>query len=135
MASWQENNRRGEGVRVNLSEKASGLGVEESVGASRRTEQRRGDHRRGGGRNGGWVTVVVDILLILLVVGVAVGGYFTYRAIKNAYQPTYETRKIEFEIALVDVDQRSCRSVCRETISGIRTGRTVPALVALTRSV
>ena len=92
-------------MRVNLSEKASGFGVEESVGASRRTEQRRGDHRRGGGRNGGWVTVVVDILLILLVVGVAVGGYFTYRAIKNAYQPTYETRKIEFEIALVDVDR------------------------------
>ena len=103
MASWQENNRRGEGVH--LSEKASGLGIEETAGACRRPEQRRGGRRRGKGREVRWTTVGLDILLILLVVGVAVGGYFTYRAIKKAYQPVYETRKIEFEIALVNVDR------------------------------
>ena len=103
MASWQENNRRVEGVH--LSEKASGLGVEEGVGARRRAEQKRGEHRRGNGRELRGTAVVVDILLILLVAAVVVGGYFTYRAIKKAYQPTYETRKIEMEIALVDVDR------------------------------
>ena len=103
MASWQENNRRGEEVR--LSGKTSGLGVDESAGARHRVEQRRGEQHRGKVRGNRWSTFVLDILLILLVVGIAVGGYFTYRAIKQAYRPTYETRKLEFEIALTDVDR------------------------------
>ncbi len=50
------------------------------------------------------VKLAVDIILILVFVGLAVGGFFGYRALKKIYAPQWETREVTVILELTDVD-------------------------------
>ena len=65
-----------------------------------------GEGKRAMGRRGtrGWVTLVVDIILLLVIAGLAVGGVFAYRAIRELYAPTWETREVVFEVEMTGID-------------------------------
>ena len=65
-----------------------------------------GEGKRAMGRRGtrGWVTLVVDIILLLVIAGLTVGGVFAYRAIRELYAPTWETREVVFEVEMTGID-------------------------------
>ena len=65
-----------------------------------------GEGKRAMGRRGsrGWVTLAVDLILLLVIVGLAVGGVFAYRAIRELYAPTWETREVVFEVEMTGID-------------------------------
>lgn len=51
-----------------------------------------------------WVAILVDILLILAIVGLFVGGFFGYRAVRELYAPTWETREVVFCVMMEGID-------------------------------
>jgi len=48
--------------------------------------------------------LVVDLALLLLLVGLGVGIWFGYGAVKEGYAPTWETRDVEFCVEIRDLD-------------------------------
>lgn len=66
-----------------------------------RSEGKRATANRGSRR---WVTLVVDLILLLVIVGLVVGGVFAYRAIRELYAPTWETREVVFEVEMTGID-------------------------------
>ncbi len=48
--------------------------------------------------------LLVDLLLLLILCGLGVGGWFGYRAAKNIYAPTWETRQISFVVEIMDLE-------------------------------
>ena len=50
-----------------------------------------------------WVTLVVDILLLVLIAGLVVGGIFGYRAVRELYAPTWEVRDVVFGVKLENI--------------------------------
>lgn len=55
-------------------------------------------------KNRRWVAILVDVLLILALVGLIVGGYFGYRAIRELYAPVWETREIVFCVRMEGIE-------------------------------
>lgn len=51
-----------------------------------------------------WRGFAVDMVLILLIVGVGVGVWMGYRAVKNAYEPAWETRWVEYSVEIRNID-------------------------------
>ena len=47
-----------------------------------------------------WVALLVDVILLLLVVGLVVGGVFAYRALRNLYAPVWEMRDVVFGVRI-----------------------------------
>ena len=66
--------------------------------------KRNGKLSVGGGRPRRWVTLVVDILLLGILIGLVVGGVFAYRVIRELYAPTWETRDVVFTVEMTGVD-------------------------------
>lgn len=58
----------------------------------------------GRGKRRVWVSVLVDIILLLVLAGLIVGGYFGYRAISRIYAPEWEQREVIFRVQFDDVD-------------------------------
>lgn len=54
--------------------------------------------------NRGWVTLVVDLILLAVVIGLVIGGIFAYRAIREMYAPTWETREVVFCVEITGID-------------------------------
>ncbi len=52
----------------------------------------------------GWVSILVDVILILILAGLVVGGYYGYRAVKEIYAPTWDTREVTFCVKMEDID-------------------------------
>ena len=67
-----------------------------SRGEGKRTTGRRGTRR--------WVTLLVDILLLLILAGLISCGVFAYRAIRELYAPTWETREVVFGVEMTGID-------------------------------
>ena len=70
-----------------------------------------GKESKGGGKGGlrrpgnrGWVTLVVDLILLAVVIGLVIGGIFAYRAIREMYAPTWETREVVFCVEITGID-------------------------------
>lgn len=53
-----------------------------------------------------WVPILVDMILILVLAGLLVGGIFGYRAARDVYAPVWETRDVVFCIRLDGIDSR-----------------------------
>ena len=72
------------------------------------------------GRRRGWSTLLVDIILLVILVGIVVSGVFTYRLVRELYAPTWETREVVFEVEMtgVDVDLVKYGQDGRPTITG-----------------
>ena len=51
-----------------------------------------------------WVTLLVDLALLVVIAGLVVGGIFAYRAIRELYAPVWETREVVFEVEMKGVD-------------------------------
>lgn len=66
----------------------------------------RGEGKRFTGRKGPrrGVTLLVDILLLLILAGLITGGVFAYRAIRELYAPTWETREVVFGVEMTGID-------------------------------
>ena len=58
----------------------------------------------GRGKRRVWVSVLVDVILLLVLAGLVVGGYFGYRAISRIYAPEWEQREVIFRVQFDDVD-------------------------------
>lgn len=43
-----------------------------------------------------WVSILVDVILLLVLVGLIVGGWFGFRVIRELYAPTWETRTVVY---------------------------------------
>ncbi len=43
-----------------------------------------------------WISLIVDVLLLCVLAGLIVGGWFGYRALREWYAPTWETRDVVF---------------------------------------
>ena len=70
-----------------------------------------GKESKGGGKvglrrpgNRGWVPLVVDLILLAVVIGLVIGGIFAYRAIREMYAPTWETREVVFCVEITGID-------------------------------
>ena len=50
------------------------------------------------------IAILVDILLLLLLAGLIAGGWFAYRAIREVYAPTWETREVVFRVEMTGID-------------------------------
>ncbi len=50
------------------------------------------------------IAILVDILLLLLLAGLIAGGWFAYRAIREVYAPTWETREVVFCVEMTGID-------------------------------
>ena len=70
-------------------------------GKSGKGEGKRFVERRGSRR---WVTLVVDLILLLVIIGLVVGGVYAYRAIRELYAPTWETREVVFGVEMTGID-------------------------------
>lgn len=51
-----------------------------------------------------WVTLVVDLILLVVLIGLAVGGVFAYRTIRDLYAPVWETRDVVFCVKMEGID-------------------------------
>lgn len=58
--------------------------------------------RRPAGRRG--LSLAVDLILLLVLVGLIIGGVFGYRAIRELYAPTWETRDVVFCVEMTNID-------------------------------
>lgn len=74
-----------------------------------------GEGKGGGGRGGkkslpgsrkkkGWVAILMDILLLLALAGLLVGGWFGYRALRDVYAPEWEVREVTYRVELKGID-------------------------------
>ena len=70
-----------------------------------------GKDGKGGGKVGikrpdgrRWVALTVDLILLVVLIGLVVGGVFAYRAIREMYAPTWETREVVFCVEMTGID-------------------------------
>ncbi len=84
---------------------AHGLGAPDSS-AGGDTRGRRSTDARGIDRRSRrlWVSILVDIILLLLLAGLLVGGWFGYRALREWYAPTWETRDVVYCVEMQGID-------------------------------
>ncbi len=68
----------------------------EGKGMSRKPDPVRGKRR--------WVALVVDLILLAVLIGLAVGGVFAYRAVRDLYAPAWETRDVVFCVKMEGID-------------------------------
>ena len=48
--------------------------------------------------------LLIDLILLVIVVGLVIGGVFAYRAIRELYAPTWETRDVVFCVEMIGLD-------------------------------
>ncbi len=68
----------------------------EGKGGARKPDAVRGNRK--------WVTLVVDLILLAVLIGLSVGGVFAYRAIRDLYAPVWETRDVVFCVKMEGID-------------------------------
>ena len=51
-----------------------------------------------------WVTLLVDLTLLIVIAGLVVGGVFAYRTIRELYAPVWEAREVVFVVEMKGVD-------------------------------
>ena len=94
--------------RIDADPKASSLPDSATAHrpASPASRSGKGDGKRSVSRRGsrGWVTLAVDIILLLVIAGLVVGAVFAYRVIRELYAPTWETREVVFEVEMTGID-------------------------------
>ena len=91
--------------------KASGLtelggipGGSTDGGDGRSNASRGGKGVPGMKKKRGWVTVLLDILLLVVLAGLIVGGWFGYRALREVYAPEWEVREMIYRVELKGID-------------------------------
>ena len=96
MASFYRNeseDRRSSGLPENIREPMTGSvrGVEpvKSVKGMGKVAKGRNDRRL-------WVSLLVDVVLLLVLAGLIVGAWLGFRAIRELYAPTWETRSVVY---------------------------------------
>jgi hypothetical protein len=52
----------------------------------------------------GWVAILLDILLLLTLAALIVGGWFGYRALRDVYAPEWEVREVIYRVELKGID-------------------------------
>ena len=50
------------------------------------------------------ITLLVDLVLLVLLIGLIVGSVFAYRAIRELYAPTWETRDVVYRVEMTGID-------------------------------
>lgn len=99
MASLNWNQRDGKASSLTDSTNAYRPSAPES--GENRGNTLKGDSWR---RKRGWITLTVDIILLAVLVGLIVGGVFAYRAVRELYAPTWETRDVVFCVEMEGID-------------------------------
>lgn len=55
-------------------------------------------------RKRGWVVILLDILLLVALAGLLVGGWFGYKALRDVYAPDWEVREVIYRVELKEID-------------------------------
>jgi hypothetical protein len=50
-----------------------------------------------------WVSLLVDLILLILLAGLIVGGIFGYRAVRDLYAPVWEVRDVVFGVKMENI--------------------------------
>lgn len=50
-----------------------------------------------------WLSLLVDVVVLLVLVGLIVGGWYGFRAIRDLYAPEWEARSVVFGLEIKDV--------------------------------
>ena len=58
-------------------------------------------NRRG---NRWWISLLMDLLLLVILAGIVVGGIYGYRFLRELYAPTWETREVVFCVEMTGID-------------------------------
>ena len=96
--------------RNDTDSKPSSLSPSSAIRVSVPTEGKKdrkgkmGKKTTGRSRSRVWVTVLVDLILLIVIAGLVVGGVFAYRAIRELYAPVWETREVVFEVEMKGID-------------------------------
>lgn len=80
-----------------------------TAGATPSAEAPKGGRSEGktvAGRRGNrlWVSILVDVILLLLLAGLITGAVFGFRALREIYAPTWETRTVVYTVELQGID-------------------------------
>lgn len=51
-----------------------------------------------------WRSVLVDVIILLVLVGIGVGGWLGYLALRDIYAPVYDQKEVSYVLKLVDID-------------------------------
>jgi len=104
-SSYQNPNDRDAKASVLTDRAAANRAVRDSrenaEGGVRPENERAGGNRRSGRRA---LPIVVDALIVLVLIGIGVGAWFGYTAIKEAYAPTWEERPITYYVEMEGID-------------------------------
>ena len=96
--------------RHDADSKASSLSAAPATYTSLPSEEKKdrkgkmGKKAMGRSRSRIWVTLLVDLTLLIVIAGLVVGGVFAYRTIRELYAPVWETREVVFEVEMKGVD-------------------------------
>lgn len=86
-----------ENIRAPMTEAASEAETSKGVkGGGKGTKKRRGSRQ--------WVAVLVDLLLLLALAGLVTGAVFGFRAVRELYAPTWETRTVVYTVEIQGID-------------------------------
>lgn len=66
--------------------------------------KRNGRLRLGRQGNRWWISLLVDMLLLVILAGIVVGGIYGYRFLRELYAPTWETREVVFCVEMTGID-------------------------------
>lgn len=55
-----------------------------------------------------------DIVLLVVLAALCVGGFFGYRALKKVYDPVREVRTVEYTVRVTDVDAKTVNTVVHD---------------------
>ena len=90
--------------------KASSLAATPVTHIPAPTERKKGQKGKmgkkdtGRGRSRIWITILVDLVLLIVIAGLVVGGVFAYRAVRELYAPVWETRDVVFEVEMKGIN-------------------------------
>ena len=102
MSSYYQNGNHADDRDRKLSgfSKRSSADVPEEGGKKRKNRGRTMLARR---NQRMWVSLLVDLILLVLVVGLIVGGIFGYRAVRELYAPVWEVREVVFGVKMENI--------------------------------
>ena len=99
MSSYYQNGNGSDDLDRKLSGFSKRVRAEQTVEAGRTARGRgRTVLTRQGNRL--WVSLLVDLILLAVVAGAVVGCIFGYRAVRELYAPTWETRDVVFSVKM-----------------------------------
>lgn len=102
------NDERDQGLRKVSSLEGDRLTTPLRTGVknSKRQRDRQGERTLSGKQKALWKGILLDVIILLVLVGLGTGIFFTYQAIREIYAPVWDERDIEFVVKIANIDYK-----------------------------